>query len=63
MNSNTMTEQIDPELADDRDNDESDVAEVELPDYDPSQFELPDDFEYSEEDDEEDEGEVDGSEE
>lgn len=39
----------DPELADDRFEDETDIAPVELPDYDPEQFELPEDFEYTEE--------------
>ena len=42
-------EQIDPELVDDRDIEEADIAEVELPDYDPEQFELSDDFEYTDE--------------
>lgn len=36
---------IDPELADDRDVSETDEAPVDLPDYDHSQFELPDDYE------------------
>lgn len=37
---------IDPELVDDRDVSETDdYPEVELPDYDDSQFELPDDYE------------------
>jgi len=51
-----MTEQnIDPELADDRETHDDDVAVAfDLPDYDPEQFELPDDFEYTEEDGEED---------
>lgn len=49
---------IDPELADDRDVEESDIDEIELPEYDPAQFELDDDFEYSEEE----EGDDDGSE-
>ena len=48
---------IDPELVDDRDNEETDIDFIELPDYDPEQFELPDDFEYTEEEDgEEDNG-------
>lgn len=42
---------IDPELVDDRDTQDEDVVgEIELPEYDPSQFELPDDYEYSDED-------------
>lgn len=42
---------IDPELVDDRDRQDDDVVgEIELPEYDPSQFELPDDYEYSDED-------------
>ncbi len=48
-----MTEQnqeIDPELRDDRDETVEEVPlEVDLPEYDPLQFELPDDFEYTEE--------------
>lgn len=44
-----MTEnKIDPELVDDRDTHDEDVAEIDLPDYEPAQFELPDDFEYEE---------------
>lgn len=46
---------IDPELVDDRETDDGpDQPEVELPEYDPEQFELPDDFEYTEEEDGED---------
>lgn len=41
---------IDPELVDDREVDESDTAPVELPDYDPTQFELPDDYEDEDDD-------------
>lgn len=52
-----MKEKIDPELADDLDVSEDDIEPVELPDYDPTDFELPDDYEY------EDGGEEDGSEE
>lgn len=54
-----MTEKIDPELVDDKndDNAEDNVAPVALPDYDPEDFELPDDYEYEEE------GEDNGSEE
>lgn len=49
-----MTEnKIDPELVDDRDVAETDIDPIDLPDYDPAQFELPEDFEYTE--DEEDE--------
>ena len=49
-----MTEnKIDPELADDRDASETDIEPVELPDYHAEQFELPEDFEYTEEDDDE----------
>ena len=52
-----MTEKIDPELVEDRDVHEEDVAApVDLPDYDPEDFELPDDYEYVEE-----EGDEDGS--
>jgi len=54
-----MTEQIDPELVDDRDVQEEDVVEVDLPDYDPEQFELPDDFEYVEEEDGDEDGNAD----
>lgn len=49
-----MTERIDPELVDDRDVQEEDVAPVDLPEYDEDDFELPDDFEYVEEDEEDD---------
>jgi len=45
---------IDPELVDDRETHDEDVEPIELPDYDHSQFELPDDFEYTEEDGDED---------
>lgn len=41
-----MKEKIDPELVDDRDVEETDIDAVELPEYDPSEFELPDDYEY-----------------
>lgn len=51
-----MTEKQDYELVDDRDVHETDIPEVTLPDYDPAQFELPDDYEYVEE-----EGEDSGS--
>lgn len=47
-----MKEKIDPELVDDRDVQETDAEAVELPEYDPTEFELPDDFEYVEEDEE-----------
>jgi len=47
-----MTEKIDPELVDDRDVQETDIAEITLPEYDPEEFELPDDYEYSEDGDE-----------
>lgn len=48
-----MTEnKTDPELVDDRDASEVDVDPIDLPDYDPNQFELPEDFEYTEDDDE-----------
>lgn len=55
-----MTEKIDPELVDDKDDEQvtDDVSPVVLPEYDPEDFELPDDFEFVEE-----EGEEDGSEE
>lgn len=43
-----MSKNIDPELVDDRDVEETDVAPVELPEYDHEQFELPDDYEYEE---------------
>lgn len=55
-----MTEKIDPELVADE-HDEVLVDRVEpvvLPDYDPEDFELPDDYEYVEE-----EGDENGSEE
>lgn len=52
-----MTEKIDPELVDDRDLREVDVENLPLPDYDPSEFELPDDYEYVEVDED---GEDDG---
>jgi len=56
-----MSEKIDPELVDDKDDSVVDdtVPEVDLPDYDPTEFELPDDYEFVE--DEED-GDDDGSE-
>lgn len=56
-----MTEKIDPELVDDKDDEQvtDTVAPVTLPDYDPADFELPDDYEYVEEE----EGEENGSEE
>lgn len=47
----TLDYDIDPELVDDRDVAESDTAPVDLPDYDPEQFELPDDYEYTDEED------------
>lgn len=55
-----MTEKIDPELVDDKDDEVvvDRVEPVDLPDYDPEDFELPDDYEYVEE-----EGEENGSEE
>lgn len=46
-----MEEKRDPELADDLDVQETDIDLVELPDYDPTDFELPDDYEYVEEGD------------
>jgi len=46
-----MNKNIDPELVDDRDNDETDIEPVDLPDYDGSQFELPEDYEFAEDDD------------
>ena len=54
-----MTEKIDPELVADAEDERvsDDVAPVVLPDYDPTDFELPDDYEFEEE------GEEDGSEE
>ena len=54
-----MTEKIDPELVDDKDDEpvHDDVTPVTLPDYDPEPFELPEDYEYEEE------GEENGSEE
>lgn len=36
---------IDPELVDDRNTTETDVPDIAIPDYDASQFELPDDYE------------------
>lgn len=48
----TVEQDIDPELRDDRDLPTVEDAVVELPDYDPAQFELPDDYEYVEEGDE-----------
>lgn len=48
-----MTDKIDPELVEDE-NDapvSDDVAVFPLPDYDPEDFELPDDYEYVEEGD------------
>ena len=55
-----MTEKIDPELVEDENESlvDDNVQPVTLPDYDPEDFELPDDFEYEEE-----EGEENGSEE
>jgi hypothetical protein len=46
----TMTEQtIDPELRDDREEVVEEVPTLaDLPEYDPTQFELPDDYEYVE---------------
>lgn len=41
-------EKIDPELVDDRETQDVDIDEIELPEYDPEQFELPDDFEFTE---------------
>ena len=57
-----MTEKIDPELVEDENDDTKtdDVVPFPLPDYDPEDFELPDDYEYVEE---EEEGEENGSEE
>ena len=52
-----MSDKIDPELADDKDIDaEEDIPEVELPEYDHSQFEVADDFEYVEETEDEEDG-------
>ena len=48
-----MSEKIDPELVDDRDTNDGEDVEIELPEYDPAQFELPDDYEYVEVDEEE----------
>lgn len=55
-----MIEKIDPELVDDKDDDEIEDAVIPfpLPEYDPAEFELPDDYEYVEE-----EGEENGSDE
>lgn len=39
-----VVQDIDPELADDREVNEEDFGDVDLPDYDPTQFELPDDY-------------------
>lgn len=49
-----MSEQkIDPELVDDLDETVDEVpVEIDLPEYDPLQFELPEDYEYTGEDDE-----------
>lgn len=54
-----MTEKIDPELVEDKDDApvEDNIAPVALPDYDPADFELPEDYEFEEE------GEENGSEE
>lgn len=46
--------EIDPELKDDRDVQEEDIDEIELPDFDESQFEIDDDFEYVDEEGEDD---------
>lgn len=43
---------IDPELRDDRDAVADEDVTVELPDFDESQFELPDDFEDVDDEDE-----------
>lgn len=45
---------IDPELVDDREVQEVPLVDIVLPEYDPSLFELPDDFEYTDEDGDED---------
>ena len=50
-----MTEFIDPELRDDRDESVEDLEEIQLPEYDPSQFVPSDDFEFIDDDEEEDE--------
>lgn len=47
----TIEQDIDPELVDDREVQEEEDIAIELSDYDPTQFEFPDD-EYVEEDDE-----------
>lgn len=39
----SVQQDIDPELVDDRDAQETDETVVELPDYDPDEFEFPDD--------------------
>lgn len=52
-----IIDKIDPELADDRSAEDTEITPVSLPDYDPSDFELAKDFEYVEEED----GEEDGS--
>lgn len=48
--SDAVEQDIDPELVDDRDVEADEDEVVELPEYDPAQFELPDD-DYEEEED------------
>lgn len=51
--SETVEQDIDPELVDDRDEQAENDEPVDLPDYDPTQFDDPDDdYEHVEEDDE-----------
>lgn len=47
-----VEQDIDPELVDDREFYDTDVTPVELPEYDPTQFEEPDDEYVDEEEDE-----------
>ena len=47
-----VEQDIDPELADDREVADDEIGEVDLPDYDPTQFEFPDDDYVDEEVDE-----------
>lgn len=51
--SEAVEQDIDPELVDDRDVEEEENDVIELPDYDPTQFEEPDDeYEHVEDGDE-----------
>ena len=50
-----MTQNIDPELVDDRETQETEVESITLPEYNSSEFEVSDDYEWDEPEDDGDE--------